>query len=73
MTATARAPRQLVFDPDYYLDCRRPEWQVYEARGLVRCEYGLGSDTPLVFVDDDCVEVVLTLRARADRWTRVTL
>ena len=70
MTATAKAPGRLGFDPDYYLDCRRPEWQHYEARGLVRCEHGLGSSTPLVFVSEHCLEVLAILRAHADRWAR---
>jgi hypothetical protein len=72
MTTTARAPGRLGFDPDYYLDCRRPEWQLYEVRGLVRCEHGLGSSAPLVFVNEHCVEVLAILRAQADRGTRAT-
>jgi hypothetical protein len=70
MTATTAAPGQLNFDPDYYLDCRQPEWEIYEDRGLVRFERELGSKTPLVFVDDDCVEVLEALRARVAGWTR---
>jgi hypothetical protein len=69
MTATATAPGQLAFDPNYYLDCRQPEWEIYEGRGLVRFERAAGSNAPLVFVEDDCVEVIEALRTRADRWT----
>jgi hypothetical protein len=72
MTAIAKAPGRLGFDPDYYLDCRQPEWRHYEVRGLVRCEHGLGSSTPLVFVNEHCVEVLAILKAQADRGPRVT-
>jgi hypothetical protein len=67
---TTTAARQLVFHPDYYLDCRQPEWQSYEDRGLVCFKRELGSKTPLVFVDDHCVEVLEALRAGVDPWTR---
>ena len=69
MTTTATARGQLAFDPNYYLDCRQPEWETYEDRGLVRFERAPGSKAPLVFVDGDCVEVVEALRTRVDRWT----
>jgi hypothetical protein len=69
MTATAAAPRQVAFDPNHYLDCRRLEWKTYEGRGLVRFERPAGSKAPVVLVDDVCVEVVAALRACADRWT----
>jgi hypothetical protein len=69
MTTTTRAPGRVAFDPDYYLDCRRPEWRVYEGRGLVRFEHGVALSAPVVFVDDDCVEVLRTLRAHIDRWS----
>jgi hypothetical protein len=68
MTASAMAvPRQCSFDPDAYLDCRQAGWEVYEDRGLVRFERPLGSKRSLVFVDDDCTEVLEALRARASR------
>ena len=62
MTATATstsAPR--AFDPDHYLDCRQPGWEIYEDRGLIRFERPAGSTNALVFVDADCVEVLDTL------------
>jgi hypothetical protein len=62
MTATATstsAPR--TFDPDHYLDCRQPGWEIYEDRGLIRFERPTGSANALVFVDADCVEVLHTL------------
>jgi hypothetical protein len=68
MTASKTAPGQLAFDPDDYLDCRQPAWEIYEDRGLVRFERG--SKASLVFVDDDCVEVIEALRARGDRSAR---
>jgi hypothetical protein len=67
MTATAAAPRQLAFDPNHYLDCRRLEWKSYEGRGLVRFERPPGSKTAVVLVDDVCVEVLAALRARGDQ------
>ena len=67
MTATTTAPEQPAFDPDYYLDCRQPGWDVYEDRGLVRFERPLGSKRSLVFVDDDCTEVLEALRTRVNR------
>jgi hypothetical protein len=67
MTATAAAPRQLAFDPNHYLDCRRLEWKIYEGRGLVRFERPTGSKTPVVLVDDVCVEVLAALRALRGR------
>jgi hypothetical protein len=67
MTATGTASGQLAFHPDHYLDCRRPGWETYEARGVVRFRRELGAKKSLVFVDDDCVEVLATLRARMDR------
>jgi len=70
MTATTTAPGQLAFDPNYYLDCRQPEWEIYEDRGLVRFRREPGSKAPLVFVNDDCVEVLEALRARVGRSTR---
>ncbi len=69
MTATAAAPRQLAFDPNHYLDCRRLEWKIYEGRGLVRFERPTGSKTPVVLVDDVCVEVLAALQTRGDYWT----
>ncbi len=68
MTATTAAPRQLAFDPNHYLDCRRLEWKIYEGRGLVRFERPPDSRTPVVLVDDVCVEVLAALRPRGDRW-----
>jgi hypothetical protein len=62
MTATATARGKLAFDPNHYLDCRHPEWEIYESRGLVRFERAPGSKTPRVFVDNDCVEVLAALR-----------
>jgi len=70
MTATTAASGRLAFDPNYYLDCRQPEWEIYEDRGLVRVEREPGSKTPVVFVDDDCVEVLEALRARVGRSIR---
>lgn len=67
MTATGTAPGQLAFDPDHYLDCRRPEWVVYEAQGLVRFTRELGAKKSLVFVDNDCLEVLAALRGHVDR------
>jgi hypothetical protein len=67
MTATTAASRQLAFNPDDYLDCRRPGWVLYEEGGLVRFERRLGSRTAEVLVDDDCLEVVATLEARRSR------
>jgi hypothetical protein len=68
MTASATAaPGQCPFDPDTYLDCRQPGWEVYEDRGLVRFERPLGSKRSLVFVDDDCTEVLEALRSRGNR------
>lgn len=69
MTATTAAAGQRAFDPDYYLDCRQPEWEIYEGRGLVRFRRELGAKKPLVFVDDDCRDVLEALRTRVDRWT----
>jgi hypothetical protein len=66
MTATATSGRH-GFDPDHYLDCRRPGWEVYEDRGLVRVERPTGSKHALVFVDADCVEVLQSLRISLDR------
>ena len=60
MTATATSASR-AFDPDHYLDCRRPGWEVYEDRGLVRFERPAGSRSALVLVDPDCVEVLHTL------------
>lgn len=71
MTATAEA-RRLAFHPDYYLDCRRPTWQIHEDRGRVRFERPLGAKTSLVLVDDDCMDVLEVLRAGAEPWTRAT-
>ena len=65
MTATGTASGQLAFNPDHYLDCRRPAWAVYEAQGLVRFKRELGAKKPLVFVDDDCLEVLAALRVHA--------
>jgi hypothetical protein len=62
MTATETRTGRLVVHPDDYLDCRRPGWETYEARGLVRFERELGSKSPMVFVDRDCVEVLQALR-----------
>ena len=62
MTTTAVA-EQLVFDSDYYLDCRQPGWQIYEDRGLVCSKREPGSKTPMVFVDDHCADVLEALRA----------
>jgi hypothetical protein len=70
MTATRTVAGQLAFLPDDYLDCRQPGWALYEDRGLVCFKRELGSKTALVFVDDDCVEVLKALRAREDRWTK---
>ena len=69
MTATGTMTGQLAFHPDHYLDCRRSGWVIYEARGLVRFTRELGAKKSLVFVDDDCAEVLTALRARMDRPT----
>jgi hypothetical protein len=62
MTATATSPAApRAFDPDHYLDCRQPGWEIYEDRGLIRFERPVGSRNALVFVDADCVEVLRTL------------
>ena len=61
---TTTAPGSRSFDPDHYLDCRQPGWEAYEDRGLVRFERQLGSKSSLVFVDDDCTEVLEALRPR---------
>jgi hypothetical protein len=66
MTATATSERQ-GFDPDHYLDCRRPGWEVYEDHGLVRVERLPGSKHALVFVDADCVEVLQSLQISLGR------
>jgi hypothetical protein len=63
MTAAGTASGELAFHPDHYLDHRRPGWAIYEARGLVRFKRELGAKKPLVFVDDDCFEVLAALRA----------
>jgi hypothetical protein len=68
MTATA-IPAQRAFDPDHYLDRRQPGWEIYEDRGLVRFERPVGSKTALVFVEDDCVEVLQALGVPAARPT----
>jgi hypothetical protein len=68
MTATTTAERR-AFDPDHYLDCRQPGWEIYEDRGLVRVERPPGSRSALVFVDADCAEVLQTLRIPMDRST----
>ena len=67
---TTTAAEQLVFDSDYYLDCRQPGWQIYEDRGLVCVKRAPGSETPMVFVDDHCEEVLEALRAGAHPWIR---
>jgi len=67
MTVATTARRQLAFDPDHYLDCRLPEWAHYEDHGLIRFERPMGSATPLVFVDDECVEALAILEARVHR------
>ena len=67
-TRTASGPR--AFDPDHYLDCRRPGWVIYEARGLVQFRRELGARHSLVFVDDDCLEVLVTLRAHVEQPTK---
>lgn len=68
-TATSAISARRAFEPDHYLDCRRPGWEIYEDRGLVRFERPLGSRHALVFVDADCAEVLQTLRGSADRST----
>jgi len=68
MTATTTAERR-AFDPDHYLDCRQPGWEVYEDRGLVRFERALGQKHAQVFVDADCAEVLEALRIRVGRAT----
>jgi hypothetical protein len=67
MIATTTGQGPLAFDPDHYLDCRQPGWGSYEDRGLIRFERPLGSRTALVFVDDECIEVVATLEAQVRR------
>jgi hypothetical protein len=67
---TTTVAGQLVFDSDYYLDRRKPEWHIYEDRGLVCVKREPGSKTPMVFVDDHCVEVLEALRAGAHPWIR---
>ena len=67
VTATSATSARRPFDPDHYLDCRQPGWEVYEDRGLVRFERPRGSRNALVFVDTDCVEVLQTLRGSAAR------
>jgi hypothetical protein len=67
MTTMTTARRQLAFGPDHYLDCRQPEWASYEDDGLIRFERPLGSRTALVLMDDECVEAVTILQARAHR------
>ena len=67
---TTTAAGQLAFHPDSYLDCRQPGWQIYEDRGLVCVKRELGSKTPMVFVDDHCVEVLEALRAGVHPWTQ---
>ena len=69
MTATTAAAGRRAFDPDYYLDCRQPERETYEGQGLVRFRRELGSKKPLVFVDDDCTDVLEALQTRLGRWT----
>lgn len=69
MTTTSAA-EQLVFHPDSYLDCRQPEWKIYEDRGLVCVKRELGSKASMVFVDDHCVEVLEALRAGRHPWTK---
>jgi hypothetical protein len=67
VSAATAARRHLAFDPDDYLDCRRPGWVLYEEGGLVRFDRPLGSRTAQVLVDDDCLEVVVALEARRSR------
>ena len=67
MTATTTASGQRAFDPDHYLDCRQPAWEIYEDRGLVRVERPLGAKDVRVFVDGDCTEVLEVLQARMNR------
>jgi len=67
MTAATASGRQLAFDPDDYLDCRRPGWALYEDGGLIRFERPLGARNAQVLVDDDCLEVVAALQSRARR------
>jgi hypothetical protein len=67
MSAATAARRELAFDADDYLDCRRPAWARYEDGGLIRFERPLGARTAQVLVDDDCLEVVLALQVRARR------
>jgi hypothetical protein len=69
MKATGIAAGPLAFDPDHYLDCRRPGWVIYEARGVVQFRRELGAKQSLVFVDDDCVEVLAVLQAHGARPT----
>lgn len=67
MTATGTAAEPLAFHPDHYLDCRRPGWAIYEAQGVVRFKREVGAKHPMVFVDDDCVELLAALRAHLTR------
>jgi hypothetical protein len=66
---TEAASGRLGFSPDHYLDCRRPEWSLYEARGLVCVRREPGAKKSLVFVDDDCRDVLVVLRAYGHRPT----
>jgi hypothetical protein len=70
MTATKTASGQVVVDPDHYLDCRRPGWELYEAAGLIRFDRELGAKTAMVFVETECVDVLQALQAGAGRSTR---
>ena len=54
MTATTAAS-QRAFDPDHYLDCRQPGWEVYEDRGLVRFERVLGQTPGFLHGDLDAL------------------
>jgi hypothetical protein len=67
---TTTVAEQFVFDSDHYLDCRQPGWQIYEDRGLVYVKRQPGSKTPMVFVDDQCGEVLEALQAGVPPWTR---
>jgi hypothetical protein len=67
MTATTSPLRQVVVHPDDYLDCRRPSWESYEARGLIRFERELGAKTPMVLVDSECLEVLQILQSALRR------
>jgi len=66
MSTTVTAERH-AFDPDHYLDCRQPGWEIYEDRGLVRFERPLGSTSALVYVDGDCTELLQALHPRMGR------